>query len=479
MIPLVRGGDQRGRRMMGRREDSQVQFLYAFDLDKVVPADHLVRQIDAILDLSWVHRELRPYYSHTGRPSIDPVLMIRMLLVGYVFALRSERRLCSEVQVNLAYRWFCKLSVEDKIPDHSVFSRARHERFRESDALRRVFEGVVAMCIAARLVGGEAFSVDASLIKADVDKKKRAPGDQPIAWPNAEQASHAVREYLTALDTADSKDENGEGDDGGSSSGRRRKPPKEVSLTDPQATWVARPGMDPFFAYDANYLIDNKAGIIIDAEGTRANRVVEISVTRTMIERVARRFGLQPQRLAGDTVYGAVSLLKWLVDRQITPHIPVWDKSARSDGTFSRADFVFDQERNVYVCPGGAQLTSTGNIDQGHIVYYRANKKDCSACSLKPRCTTASVRKVTRDLNEDVRESVRALADTDAFQQSRRERKKVEMRFAHMKRILRLDRLRLRGLSGARDEVLLTATAQNLRRLVKLLGRAPPVAAAC
>jgi transposase len=465
--------------MMGRREDSQVQFLYAFDLDKVVPADHLVRQIDAILDLSWVHRELRPYYSHTGRPSIDPVLMIRMLLVGYVFALRSERRLCSEVQVNLAYRWFCKLSVEDKIPDHSVFSRARHERFRESDALRRVFEGVVAMCIAARLVGGEAFSVDASLIKADVDKKKRAPGDQPIAWPKADQASHAVREYLAALDTAHSKEENGEGDDGGSTGGRRRKPPKEVSLTDPQATWVARPGMDPFFAYDANYLIDNKAGIIIDAEGTRANRVVEISVTRTMIERVARRFGLQPQRLAGDTVYGAVSLLKWLVDRQITPHIPVWDKSARSDGTFSRADFVFDQERNVYVCPGGVQLTSTGNIDQGHIVYYRANKKDCSACSLKPRCTTAAVRKVTRDLNEDVRDSVRALADTDAFQQSRRERKKVEMRFAHMKRILRLDRLRLRGLSGARDEVLLTATAQNLRRLVKLLGRAPPFAAAC
>jgi transposase len=465
--------------MMGRREDSQVQFLYAFDLDKVVPADHVVRQIDAILDLSWVHRELRPYYSNTGRPSIDPVLMIRMLLVGYVFALRSERRLCSEVQVNLAYRWFCKLSVEDKIPDHSVFSRARHERFRESDALRRVFEGVVAMCIAARLVGGEAFSVDASLIKADVDKKKRAPGDQPIAWPKAEQASHAVREYLAALDTAHSKEENGDGDDGGSSGGRRRKPPKEVSLTDPQATWVARPGMDPFFAYDANYLIDNKAGIIIDAEGTRANRVVEISVTRTMIERVARRFGLQPQRLAGDTVYGAVSLLKWLVDRQITPHIPVWDKSARSDGTFSRADFVFDQERNVYVCPGGALLTSTGNIDQGHIVYYRANKKDCSACSLKPRCTTAAVRKVTRDLNEDVRDSVRALANTDAFQQSRRERKKVEMRFAHMKRILRLDRLRLRGLSGARDEVLLTATAQNLRRLVKLLGRAPPVAAAC
>jgi transposase len=463
--------------MMGRRDDSQVQFLYAFDLDKVVPPDHLVRQIDGVLDLSWVHRELAPYYSHTGRPSIDPVLMIRMLLVGYVFALRSERRLCSEVQVNLAYRWFCKLSVEDQIPDHSVFSRARHERFRESDALRRVFEGVVAMCIAAGLVGGEAFSVDASLIKADVDKMKRLPGDQPIAWPTI---SHAVREYLATLDAARSDKKGGGGDGEQSSSGgsSRSKPSKEVSLTDPQASWVTRPGMNPFFAYDANYLIDNKAGIIIDAEGTRANRTVEIAVTQTMLDRIERRFGLRPQRLAGDTAYGAVRLLKWLVDRKITPHIPVWDKSARPDGTFSRADFVFNPERNIYTCPGGAELTSTGNIDQGHIVHYRASKNDCSTCSLKSKCTTAAVRKVTRDLDEDVRDRVRALANTQAFEQSHRERKKVEMRFAHMKRILRLDRFRLRGLSGVRDEVLLTATAQNLRRLVKLLSRAPPPFAA-
>src|SRR5919204_4886989 len=132
--------------MMGQREGGQGQFFYAFDLDKVVPADHLVRQIDAVLDLNWVHKEFAPYYSHTGRPSVDPVLMIRMLIVGYVFALRSERRICAEVQVNLAYRWFCKLGIEDSIPDHS--------------------------CIAAGLVGGEGFSIDASLIKADAAKKK-------------------------------------------------------------------------------------------------------------------------------------------------------------------------------------------------------------------------------------------------------------------------------------------------------------------
>ena len=464
--------------MMGRRNGGQGQFFYSFDLDKVVPPDHLVRQIDGILDLAWVHKELAPYYSHTGRPSIDPVLMIRMLILGYMFAIRSERRLCSEVRVNLAYRWFCKLSIEDGIPDHSVFCRARHERFRESDALRRVFEVVVAKCIAAGLVGGEALSVDASLIKADVDKTKRMPGDQPIAWPKPEEASRAVREYLAALDNARTDEENETGGDGGGSSGRR-KPPKEISLTDPQAAWVARKGTDPLFAYDANYLIDNKAGIIIDAEGTRANRVSEIAITRTMIERVKRRFDLRPQRLAGDTAYGTARLLKWLVDRGITPHIPVWDKSARSDGTFSRTDFIFDRERNIYICPGGAELTSTGNIDQGRIIHYRANKNDCSTCALKPKCTTAVVRKVTRDFDEEVREHVRALANTEAFEQSRRERKKVEMRFAHMKRILKLDRLRLRGLNGAKDEVLLTAMAQNLRRLAKFLCSTSPVPLAC
>jgi transposase len=466
--------------MMGRRERGQGQLFYEFSLDEVVPADHLVRQIDAVLDLGWVHKELAPHYSHTGRPSIDPELMIRMLIVGYVFAIRSERRICAEVQVNLAYRWFCRLGIEDTIPNHSVFSRARHERFRESDVLRRVFEGVVARCVAAGLVGGEAFSIDASLIRADVDKKKRAAGDRPIEWPTAQEASHAVREYLAALDAARSEDDGGDGTGGGNDGGRGGKPPKEVSLTDPQAAWVARKGVDPFFAYDANYLIDNKFGIILDAEGTRANRTDEIAVTETMIERVEHRFGLAPERLAGDTAYGAAKLLKWLWDRSIVPHVPVWDKSKQTGGRFTKEDFAFDRDRNVYICPAGAALTHSGIVDQGRILPYRASTTDCSICTLKPKCTTAVARKVSRDIDEDVRDQVRALANTEAFRVSRRERKKVEVRFAHMKGIHKLDRLRLRGLSGAKDEVLLTATAQNLRRLAKLIWRPPPRAeAAC
>ena len=192
-----------------------------------------------------------------------------------------------------------------------------------------------------------------------------------------------------------------------------------------------------------------------------------------MLDRVGGRFHLRPQRLAGDTVYGAVRLLKWLVDRKITPHIPVWDKSTRSDGTFSRADFVFDRERNVYICPGGKLLPTTGTVIDGRTLRYRASK--VIAMSARSRCVVVPARRCDMSLAICTRmPRCRPRPGQDeAYEQSRRERKKVEMRFAHMKRIFKLDRLRLRGLSGAKDEVLLTATAQNLRRLVKFLCAAP------
>ena len=165
------------------------------------------------------------------------------------------------------------------------------------------------------------------------------------------------------------------------------------------------------------------------------------------------------------------------MDRNITRHIPVWDKSARTDGTFSRVDFVFDRPRNIYICPNGKLLHTTGTVIDGSTLRC-ASKRDCDVCAFKMQCCPHTpARQIPRDLHEDARDVARALAKTEAFEQSRRERKKVEMQFAHMKRILKLDRLRLRGLSGVRDEVLLTATAQNLRRLVKFRCRPPPSAA--
>ena len=454
--------------MMGRLNHDQEQFFYSFRLDEAVPGDHPVRGIAAVLDLSWVHSELAPYYSRFGRPSIDPVLMIRMLIIGYVFAMRSERALCRDVRVNLAYRWFCGLSIEDKVPDHSAFSRARHERFCGSDIFRRVFERVVETCVAVGLVGGEGFAVDASLIVADANKQRSIPGSEWSKARDPQGAGHAVREYLATLDNA-------------AFGGASDVTPKFVSPSDPAAQWTGAMRGPAFFAYADNYLIDVKYGIIMDVEASRAIRQAEVGAARTMIERTEQRFDIKPAYLAADTAYGSAETLNWLVnDKNIEPHIPVIDKSRREDGTFSRADFVFDRERNIYVCPNNKPLHTTGTVHDGYALRYRASKADCDVCAFKMRCCPSTpMRYVPRDLHEGARDVARMLAKTEAFEQSRRNRKRVEMLFAHLKRILRLGRLRLRGPRGAQFEFTLAAIAQNLRRLAKLIARPPPKVAQC
>src|SRR5208283_359973 len=183
--------------MMGERRLMQEALFYGFSLERHVPDNHLVRKIDRFVDLSEVRAHLEPYYSETGRPSIDPELMIRMLIVGYCFGVRSERRLCDEVHLNLAYRWFCRLGLDGQVPDHSTFSKNRHGRFRESDLLRHVFEQSVRGCISAGLVGGEGFAVDASMIKADASGQQGVPGEQGL---DASVSNRAVKEYLAVLD---------------------------------------------------------------------------------------------------------------------------------------------------------------------------------------------------------------------------------------------------------------------------------------
>jgi hypothetical protein len=256
--------------------------------------------------------------------------------------------------------------------------------------------------------------------------------------------------------------------------------PKNLSLTDPASHWTAAPGGPAFYAYSTNYLIDLDAGIIVDVEATPAHRTHEVASTKTMIDRVEDRFDLKPDRLAGDTAYGTAPMLGWLVDdKKIEPHIPVWDKSKRQDGSFSRSDFIFDTEANEYLCPGGKRLRTKGRVNWDNMIRYRASKYDCDGCPLKARCCpNTPARKVTRSIHEAARDVARRIAATPAYLQSRKDRKKVEMLFAHLKRVLKLDRLRLRGLSGAQDEFLLAATAQNLRRMAKWIGRGPPNAAA-
>ena len=450
--------------MMGNSDIPQKPFFYAFNLDDMVPQDHLLRRIDRFLDLSDLRQHLAPYYSHTGRPSVDPELMIRMLLIGYCLGIRSERRLCEEVKLNLAYRWFCRLSIEDKVPDHSTFSKNRHGRFREAEAFRFVFEQVLERCINAGLVSGEGFAVDASVVKADASRQRHHEDDDD--WGGGP----AIREYLDGL----------EGDDT-----LPVAPPKKVSHSDPQARWTAAPGGPAFYAYSTNYLIDTNAGIVVDVEATPAHRTLEVQSTKIMIERVEDRFAMKTKKLIGDTAYGTAEFLGWMVnEKNIEPHVPVWDKGERSDGTFSRSDFRFDEEADHYTCPNGKELRRynrvfrkpRSGITKDNTINYRSIRGECEVCPLKQRCcANTPYRKVTRSIYESARDVAREVAKTSDYRRTRRQRKQVEMLFGHMKRILKVDRLRLRGLTGAQDEFLLTATAQNLRRMAKYLGTGPPV----
>lgn len=453
--------------MMGRQRRDQGRLFYEFRLEDRIPENHLLRRMNVFVTvaLADLHKELKAYYSDIGRPSVDPELMIRMLVVGYCYGIRSERRLCQEVELHLAYRWFCKLDLDDKVPHHSTFSENRLGRFRESDLLRHIFERVVWAAMAMGLVKGEGFAVDASVLEANASRYHgKAP--EELDWTDKQRQTRAVAEYLAALD------ENAEPDP-------NRKEPKVISPSDPSSAWTAKANKRVQFGYGLNYLIDIDEAVIVDVEATPARTYDEVAATKTMLDRTEACFGLKPKRLAADTAYGTGKFLGWLVkEKKIAPHIPVWERPKREDGIFSTSDFRWDGRHGVYICPAGKQLRTSGTVHSDGRQRYRARKRDCDACPLRPQCCPKeSPRYVARDVHEDARDVARRKMKTKAFLRSRDQRKRVEMRFAHLKTHHGFERLRLRGLSGARDEFHLAAIVQNLKTLALRLIRPPPQSA--
>jgi transposase len=282
--------------MMGRQTGDQSRLFYAFNLEERIPAHPLLRRLNPMVTrvLAELRAKLRPFYSEIGRPSIDPELMLRMLIVGYCYGIRFERKLCEEVELHLAYRWFCRLDLDDKVPDHSTFSVNRHGRFRDSDIFRQLFEAVVRACMDAGLVKGEGFAVDASVMEADASRYHgKAPDEND--WSAPERQTRAVAEFLSGL--ADEPPD------------AERKPPKVISPTDPCSAWTAKANKRVQFGYGLNYLIDLEHAVIVDVEATPARTYDEVRATRTMSERTERRLDLKPERLAADTAYGTGKFL--------------------------------------------------------------------------------------------------------------------------------------------------------------------------
>ena len=291
--------------MMGRQAVDQSQLFYLFNLEKRIPVRHLLRRINPIVTriLAELRGKLQSFYSEIGRPSIDPELMIRMLLVAYCYGIRSERKLCEEVELHLAYRWFCRLDLEDEVPNHSTFSVNRHGRFRESDVFRQIFEEVVRACMDAGLVKGEGFAVDASVIEADASRYHGVKPEE-ADWSAPERQTRAVAEFLGALDE-DEPDAD-------------RKSPKAVSLSDPCSAWTAKASKRVQFGYGLNYLIDIEYAVIVDVEASPARTYDEVVAAKKMIDRTEECMGLKPEHLAADTAYGTGKFLAWITGKCIT-----------------------------------------------------------------------------------------------------------------------------------------------------------------
>ena len=457
--------------MMGRQVEQGALF-YEVRLEERIPTGLLLRRIDAILDLGFVREVMAPHYARGGRPSIDPELLLRMLLVGYLYGVRSERRLCEEVDLNLAYRWFCQLGLDGRVPDHSTFTKNRHGRFRESGLMREIFERVVEQCLAAGLADTDHVVVDGTHIKADANKQRcvKTPAELPRAG-----ATRAVREYLADLDDAVPDP-----------AGVTRWTPKAVSMTDPATAFSGKYGRY-VFSYGLNVMVDSASGIVLDAGASAARTAEEPIAAYRMIDRVRARHGVLPRVLAADRGYGSGHFLAWLEGQGIEAHVPLM---ASRDGTGKRppkAAFTYDLASDTYTCPHGKTLHRAGSkLGQfrggsrtGDVPYY-PSRRECGACPIQPDCAPSGLRTIHRGVHEPARERAKAREGTEAFVASTKLRRRVERVFACVKHHDDLHRVRLRGLRGADEQFLLATTARNLKRMVRLMAPAsgPPVAAA-
>jgi transposase len=450
--------------MMGQHSRSEALFYY-FRLEDQVPENHLLRLIEKHISFAFVRERLKDSYSETGRPSIDPELLLRILLIGYLYGVTSERKLVEELRMHLAWRWFTGLGFDQEIPHHSTFSKNRHGRFQESKLFEQLFEEIVVHCLQAGLVRGDNLSVDGSFVEANAAKESRIPREQLV---EAAQVKRTVRQYLTELEEQNPVEE----------PVHRQE---QVSTTDPDATYATKGGTPARLGYYDNYLIDNPSCVIVGVQATAARMSQETVAAQDMIARFAEWQGRNPESVAADTTYGNGEFLQWLADRSITPYMRTRDSALRKNNPLYGPDrFTYLPESNSYRCPAGEQLNFVGLNVRNRTHAYIGNRKRCGACLQKAQCTTGQYKYLAIHIREPARQRARDLVNTPAFAKSQRERRKVEALFAELKNQIGLRRLRLRRMRFVSEQFYLAAAAQNIKRLVRFLSQTPqpPLAAA-
>jgi transposase len=441
--------------MMGHHARSEALFYY-FRLADHIPENHLLRLIDQHISFEFVRQQLKGSYSETGRPSVDPELLLRMLLIGYLYGITSERKLVEELRMHLAWRWFTGLGFDQEIPHHSTFSKNRHGRFQESKLFEQLFEQIVRQCVAVGLVQGKNLSVDGSFVEANAAKESRIPREQ---LAEAAQVHHTVRQYLQEVEEQNPVEEPMHEQD-------------QVSTTDPDSTYATKGGTPARLGYYDNYLVDNESCVIVGVQATAARMSQETVAAQDMLTRFTQWQGREPESVAADTTYGNGEFLQWLADRNVTAYMRTRDSALRKNNAgYGPERFTYQPESNTYRCPAGEQLNYVGLNVRNRAHAYIGSAKRCGACSQKAQCTTGRYKYLAIHIHESVRQRARELASTPAFSQAQRQRKKVEALFAELKNQIGLRRLRLRRIKFVREQFWLAATVQNIKRLVRFLSR--------
>jgi len=439
--------------MMGHHARSEALFYY-FRLEDQVPENHLLRLIDKHVSFEFVREQLKDRYSETGRPSIDPELLLRILLIGYLYGITSERKLVEELRMHLAWRWFTGLSFDQEIPHHSTFSKNRHGRFQESKLFEQLFERIVKQCMEAGLVRGQELSVDGSFVEANAAKESRIPREQ---LAEAAQVRHTVRKYLVELEAQNPVEE-------------PVHEQEQVSTTDPDSTYATKGGTPARLGYYDNYLVDNASCVIVGVQATAARLSQETVAAEDMLTRFRQWQGRDPESVVADATYGNGEFLQWLLNRGITPYMRTRDSALRKNNPgYGPERFTYMPESNSYRCPAGEQLNYVGLNVRNRAHAYIGSAKRCGACSQKAQCTTGRYKYLAIHVHESARQRARELANTPEFSAAQRQRKKVEALFAELKNQIGLRRLRLRRMKFVREQFFLAAAAQNLKRLVRFL----------
>jgi transposase len=441
--------------MMGQHDRSEALFYY-FRLEDQVPETHLLRLIEKHISFEFVRQQLKDSYSETGRPSIDPELLLRILLIGYLYGIASERKLVEELRMHLAWRWFTGLGFDQEIPHHSTFSKNRHGRFQESKLFEELFEQIVKQCVEVGLVQGKHLSVDGSFVEANACKESRIPREQ---LAEAAQVNHTVRQYLVELAEQNPVEE--------------PVPQQEqVSTTDPDSTYATKGGTPARLGYYDNYLVDNHSCVIVGVQASAARMSQETVAAQDMLTRFAQWQGREPESVAADTTYGNGEFLQWLAERNVTAYMRTRDSVLRKNNPgYGPERFIYQPDSNSYRCPAGEQLNYVGLNVRNRAHAYIGSAKRCGACSQKAQCTTGRYKYLAIHIHESVRQRARELAQTPEFAKAQRQRKKVEALFAELKNQIGLRRLRLRRMKFVREQFWLAATVQNIKRLVRFLSQ--------